>query len=44
MEEVKELLRQTFRTQNRLTFPLSATGSAGMEACSSTCSSRATTR
>lgn len=32
MEEVKELLRQTFRTQNRLTFPLSATGSAGMEA------------
>jgi alanine-glyoxylate transaminase/serine-glyoxylate transaminase/serine-pyruvate transaminase len=32
MEEVKELLRQTFRTRNRLTFPLSATGSAGMEA------------
>ncbi|MBM4246535.1 MAG: alanine--glyoxylate aminotransferase family protein [Deltaproteobacteria bacterium] len=32
MEEVKELLRQTFRTANRLTFPLSATGSAGMEA------------
>lgn len=32
MEEVKDLLRQTFRTQNRLTFPLSATGSAGMEA------------
>jgi alanine-glyoxylate transaminase/serine-glyoxylate transaminase/serine-pyruvate transaminase len=32
MEEVKELLRATFRTRNRLTFPLSATGSAGMEA------------
>lgn len=32
MEEVKDLLRQTFRTANRLTFPLSATGSAGMEA------------
>jgi len=32
MEEVKDLLRATFRTQNRLTFPLSATGSAGMEA------------
>ena len=29
---MKELLRQTFRTANRLTFPLSATGSAGMEA------------
>ncbi|HEY8516834.1 MAG TPA: alanine--glyoxylate aminotransferase family protein [Candidatus Binatia bacterium] len=32
MEEVKELLRATFRTRNRLTFPISATGSAGMEA------------
>lgn len=32
MEEVKEQLRLTFRTVNRLTFPLSATGSAGMEA------------
>ncbi|MEW6273080.1 MAG: alanine--glyoxylate aminotransferase family protein [Thermodesulfobacteriota bacterium] len=32
MEDVKELLRATFRTRNRLTFPLSATGSAGMEA------------
>lgn len=32
MEEVKDLLRQTFHTANRLTFPLSATGSAGMEA------------
>jgi alanine-glyoxylate transaminase/serine-glyoxylate transaminase/serine-pyruvate transaminase len=32
MEEVKALLRTTFRTENRLTLPLSATGSAGMEA------------
>jgi len=32
MEELKELLRQVFRTHNRLTLPLSATGSAGMEA------------
>jgi len=32
MEEVKVLLRATFRTENRLTLPLSATGSAGMEA------------
>ena len=27
------LLRETFRTENELTFPLSAPGSAGMEAC-----------
>jgi alanine-glyoxylate transaminase/serine-glyoxylate transaminase/serine-pyruvate transaminase len=32
MEDVKQLLRDTFRTRNRLTLPLSATGSAGMEA------------
>jgi alanine-glyoxylate transaminase / serine-glyoxylate transaminase / serine-pyruvate transaminase len=32
MEDVKRLLRETFRTRNRLTLPLSATGSAGMEA------------
>lgn len=32
MEDVKRLLRLTFRTQNRFTMPLSATGSAGMEA------------
>ena len=31
MEEVKSLLRRTFRTENRVTIPLSATGSAGME-------------
>jgi alanine-glyoxylate transaminase/serine-glyoxylate transaminase/serine-pyruvate transaminase len=33
MEEIKRLLRATFRTQNELTIPISATGSAGMEAC-----------
>src|SRR5258707_12012343 len=33
MEETKRLLRATFRTANRLTLPISATGSAGMEAC-----------
>ncbi|MBI3920269.1 MAG: alanine--glyoxylate aminotransferase family protein [Armatimonadetes bacterium] len=33
MERVKELLRWAFQTQNRLTFPLSGTGTAGMEAC-----------
>jgi alanine-glyoxylate transaminase / serine-glyoxylate transaminase / serine-pyruvate transaminase len=33
MEEVKGLLRDVFRTQNALTFPISGTGSAGMEAC-----------
>jgi alanine-glyoxylate transaminase / serine-glyoxylate transaminase / serine-pyruvate transaminase len=32
MEDVKRLLRLTFRTENRFTMPLSATGSAGMEA------------
>ncbi|HZR85009.1 MAG TPA: alanine--glyoxylate aminotransferase family protein [Candidatus Binatia bacterium] len=32
METVKQLLRETFRTRNRLTLPISATGSAGMEA------------
>jgi alanine-glyoxylate transaminase/serine-glyoxylate transaminase/serine-pyruvate transaminase len=32
MEGLKELLRATFATRNRLTLPLSATGSAGMEA------------
>jgi alanine-glyoxylate transaminase / serine-glyoxylate transaminase / serine-pyruvate transaminase len=32
MEDVKRLLRLTFRTSNRFTLPLSATGSAGMEA------------
>ncbi|MBX3027576.1 alanine--glyoxylate aminotransferase family protein [bacterium] len=33
MEETKRLLRATFRTENALTLPISATGSAGMEAC-----------
>jgi alanine-glyoxylate transaminase/serine-glyoxylate transaminase/serine-pyruvate transaminase len=33
MEEIQELLRFVFRTANRLTIPISATGSAGMEAC-----------
>lgn len=32
MDEVCRLLRQVFQTQNRMTFPVSATGSAGMEA------------
>jgi len=33
MDEVKALLRLVFATQNALTFPVSGTGSAGMEAC-----------
>jgi alanine-glyoxylate transaminase/serine-glyoxylate transaminase/serine-pyruvate transaminase len=33
MEEVKTLLRLVFATENELTFPVSGTGSAGMEAC-----------
>ncbi len=33
MEEVKALLRFVFATGNTLTFPVSGTGSAGMEAC-----------
>ena len=32
MDETMKLLRGVFGTQNRLTFPISATGSAGMEA------------
>lgn len=31
MNETQEMLRQVFRTQNRLTFSVSGTGSAGME-------------
>jgi hypothetical protein len=31
MDEVAELLRATFRTQNRTAFPVSATGSGGMQ-------------
>jgi len=33
MDDTKELLRYVFQTQNNLTFPISATGSAGMETC-----------
>ena len=33
MEENKEGLRWLFQTENQLTFPISGTGSAGMEAC-----------
>lgn len=33
MEETKDLLRSVFQTKNTLTFPISGTGSAGMEAC-----------
>jgi len=32
MEEVKKMLRIVFRTSNEITFPISGTGSAGMEA------------
>src|SRR5262245_59256418 len=32
MDEVQELLRYVFETNNRLTIPISGTGSAGMEA------------
>ncbi|MGB5338022.1 MAG: alanine--glyoxylate aminotransferase family protein [Gammaproteobacteria bacterium] len=33
MDEIKTLLRYTFRTENKLTMPVSAPGSAGMETC-----------
>ena len=33
MDEIGEMLRAVFRTESRLTLPVSATGSAGMEAC-----------
>lgn len=33
MEELKEMLRAVFLTRNELTFPISGTGSAGMEFC-----------
>lgn len=32
MNEIQELLRTVFQTKNRLTFPISGTGSSGMEA------------
>src|SRR5690242_17945019 len=33
MEEIKTMLRQVFHTANEMTFPVSGTGSAGMEFC-----------
>ncbi len=33
MEEIKEMLRAVFQTKNGMTFPVSGTGSAGMEFC-----------
>ena len=33
MEEIKEMLRTVFQTSNEMTFPVSGTGSAGMEFC-----------
>jgi alanine-glyoxylate transaminase/serine-glyoxylate transaminase/serine-pyruvate transaminase len=33
MNDAQEMLRATFRTKNRLTLPISATGMAGMECC-----------
>ncbi len=33
MTETQEMLREVYQTKNALTFPISATGSAGMEAC-----------
>jgi alanine-glyoxylate transaminase/serine-glyoxylate transaminase/serine-pyruvate transaminase len=33
LDEVQAALRRLFRTQNRVTLPISGTGSAGMEAC-----------
>src|SRR5256885_6573478 len=33
MEEIKTMLRQVFLTKNQMTFPVSGTGSAGMEFC-----------
>src|ERR1700739_1052860 len=31
MEDIKRLLRMVFQTENEITFPVSGTGSAGME-------------
>jgi alanine-glyoxylate transaminase/serine-glyoxylate transaminase/serine-pyruvate transaminase len=33
MTETQDMLRRVYQTQNKLTFPVSATGMAGMEAC-----------
>src|SRR5947208_10043536 len=33
MNETQSMLREVYRTKNPLTFPVSATGTAGMETC-----------
>ena len=33
MDELRAMLRTVFRTENELTFPMSGTGSSGMETC-----------
>src|SRR5882757_4191802 len=33
MNETQEMMRVAFGTKNKLTFPVSATGTAGMETC-----------
>lgn len=33
MDEIKVMLREVFQTKNEMTFPISGTGSAGMEFC-----------
>lgn len=33
MDDIKEMLRYAFQTSNKVTFPISGTGSLGMEAC-----------
>src|SRR5437879_13282435 len=33
LNETQDMMRQVFRTKNALTFPVSGTGMAGMEAC-----------
>jgi alanine-glyoxylate transaminase/serine-glyoxylate transaminase/serine-pyruvate transaminase len=33
LNQIQEMLRQVYQTSNRLTFPISATGMAGMETC-----------
>lgn len=33
MDELRDMLREVFRTKNELTLPISGTGSAGMETC-----------
>ena len=33
MDEIKAMLRSVFQTKNEMTFPVSGTGSAGMEFC-----------